>query len=227
MLKRFYSLAVLTAALALVACDDDDDVTGIDEIATVRIVNASPSTANLDVLLNDELLVGNVAFGSALATCEEVPAGTQTFVLRASGSSTDLVTLNTLLAENVDYTLVFNGTNNIDILTDDAAAPAAGTARIRFFNAANTGGLNIDVHATAPGSDAFGAQPTAADIAVDASSQFIDIPVGNNRIRFTEVGTTNVLLDIPTLTIPTNGILNVFLTQDAQGAYQFISSEPC
>ena len=40
-------------------------------------------------------------------------------------------------------------------------------------------------------------------------------------------GTPNVLLDIPPLPIPTTGLLNVFLTQDAQGAYQFISSEPC
>ncbi|HJU90244.1 MAG TPA: DUF4397 domain-containing protein [Gemmatimonadaceae bacterium] len=224
MLKRFTSLVAIAAAFAMGACDDDDDATGIDEIATVRIINAASATQSLDVRLEDELLVGNIAFGSSSA-CQEVPAGSQDFVFRSSGSTTDLGTFNADLTQNTSYTLVFNGGTAVDLLTDDAPAPAAGQASIRFFNA--TGGA-IDVHATAPGSNAFGATPTAANIAADASSAFVTFPLTNNRIRVTAAGSTaNVLLDIPALNIPTGGIANVILTENAAGDVQFVLAEPC
>jgi hypothetical protein len=223
-MKHFTAMALLAAAVFTVGCDDDDS-TGPDELSQIRIVNASGTTQNLDVFSGNSSLASNIAFGSGSAQCVAVPSGSQTLTLRAAGSNTTIDEITQDLVANQDYTLVLLGDDTALLLTDDATAPAANTARIRFIN---TTGSAVDVHATAPGSNAFGPTATAANIGANAATTgFIDFPSTNNRLRFTDVGTQNVLFEIPTFTVPTSGIGTVVLTENSTNQFGFVSVTPC
>ena len=59
-------LTLLLAASALTAaCSDDDDNTGPEGEARVRVVHASPDAPDVDVLLDDAEVLGDVPYLTA------------------------------------------------------------------------------------------------------------------------------------------------------------------
>ncbi len=61
-MKRLSALAAMALMLSIAACDDDDDNgLGPEDLASIRIVNASPTTQNLDLFVGNTSLASNIA----------------------------------------------------------------------------------------------------------------------------------------------------------------------
>jgi hypothetical protein len=202
-----YAFLSLLAVLALGACDDDDDPTGNNGEALVRVVNAttvSGATVNtyatVGLYRGNDQLIGGVGAGGA-ASCqqyEEVPEGNQTLHFRASGSATQVASVTHNFVEGKRYTIVLMGHNNTTglqarVFEDEALTNApANQRRIRFINASTAAG-NADVYAVATATTAPGATAAAAGLTPTGSTTsavYVNTPNTNNAFRFYNAGGT-------------------------------------
>jgi hypothetical protein len=80
-------LTLLLAAGALTAaCSDDDDNTGPEGRARVRVVHASPDAPDVDVLLDDAEVLSDVPYLTA-SDYRDVPAGNLNLKVNAAGTT--------------------------------------------------------------------------------------------------------------------------------------------
>lgn len=226
MFHRFTAVAALAASVFVAACDDDDNGLGPEDLASLRVVNAAATAQAIDVYADGDLVANNIAFLSGGAQCFTVEAGTPDLEFRTAGGSNVVASLSQPVTGNTDYTLVLMGDDNASLLTDQFTAPNTGEAALRFINAASGAGA-VDVYVSDPNAGGIGTTPASANIAVSNASSYINVPAGNTRITFTAVGTQNALFEIPDITLPTSRVATIILTQDDQGAYQFVAVEPC
>ena len=135
-------LAVAMAATLLLGCGGGADRTK----ANVRFVNASTGYPSLDLVIDDSLRFGAVAYGQGPDYTEVDPQRTASRV-SVAGSSTPLVALTPALAKQDRFTLVAYGRAGAlktVLLDDNRGEPDAGKALVRVLNAAPDAG-SLDV----------------------------------------------------------------------------------
>jgi len=76
--------------------------------ARLRVIHASPDAGPVDVLVNGQVVLSNVAFG-AISNYLSVPAGTYTVEVNAAGTSTTAITASVTLAAQSNYSAVAIG----------------------------------------------------------------------------------------------------------------------
>lgn len=208
------TLLAASLIVAVAACDDDDPVAP-PQNAQVRIVNASPGTASLDVLRGTTVIASNIAFRTGSAACIAVPVGAQTLTFRATGTTTTVATLNTNFTANQNITVALFGTTagrTAVAFTDVVTAPATGNAAIRFINASATAG---DVYVTTPSGMVGSTSLAQGNLGPNAATTagFATFPTANSRIRLFNVGTTTTTrADINPISLPANRLTTVFFT---------------
>ena len=133
----------------------------------------------------------------------------------ASVSTTNLISLNTILKPNLKYTLFVTGLRADSSVTsiftvDTAAAPTIGRGKIRFVNASpRSNALDI----TANGTLAFINQ------IYKKPSKFIEVPPGNYDFKIMQTGTTaNILADMPGVTVLDGKIYTLYCYGVSGGA---------
>jgi hypothetical protein len=209
-------LAFLSLVLALLvaACGGGTDRTK----AQVRLVNASPSYATLDMRVDDQLRQASPYGGSdGYVEVEPGKAGTQ---ITSSGSATPLLSFTPALSENRYYTVLAYGEAGAlrqQVLDDNTGEPADNRALLRVVNAASNAGA-LDVYLTAA-SDALGtAVPVQAGAAYGAASGWITVNSGTWRLRVTAAGDSSDLrLDVPAVSLPNKHITTLVITPGGGG----------
>ena len=188
--------------------------------ATVRVVNASPGTPSADVLLDDLPLASGVAFAQS-SGCLVIAPGTQELVVRLAGSANDLDSLEAQFERDASYTVLITGragSVRVGVFADTFDEPAAGRARVRAVNAAAGAGA-LDVHIDPPGAPL--GVPQISSLSFGESSAFVDVPAGDAQLRFTEAGTTTVLVDAGSLTFSSGGATTIVVVPSASGGAPF------
>jgi hypothetical protein len=190
----------LMAMIALGACGDDDDPVSSQEVAEVRVVNASPGTPSVTVAISNRTLVTDVAFqtASGCSSTLRVPAGNQIINFRASAtSSTNVKAIPFSFVAGQRYTIVlFGPSNNLQaaVVPDEATPGTAGANanRLRFINATSTATAADIFGTTATGT--IGGTPQVANLASGAgtagTTMYQDIANTNVRFRLFNTGTT-------------------------------------
>lgn len=113
-------------------------------------------------------------------------------------SSINILSIDTLLKNNLKYTLFITGLKANSSITymltrDTAVIPTAGRGKVRFVNA-SPGSNPFDI--TANGTLAFGNQ------AYKNVSKFIELPAGNYDFKaYPHSNTTTILSDLPGITV--------------------------
>ncbi len=133
---KFLTLLLLAAGALTAACSDDDN-TGPDGEARVRVVHASPDAPDVDVLLDDAEVLGDVPYLTA-SNYLGVPAGDHNLKVNAAGTATTVIDADVNLVDGTDYTVIASGlVEAIEpiVLQDDNSPPAAGNARVRAITA--------------------------------------------------------------------------------------------
>lgn len=169
--------------------------------ATVRLINATNSTLNF--LQNGTALTGgsSLLFGTSSA-CSSVNAATPLLSVTLLGTTTPLAGFTPTLTAGTSFNIVAfpTTTGGVQFATlSNTFTPVTGQAGLRVSNAGgSTGGLDVFVTAaSAPLGTA-----TVANVLAGASSAFVSVPAGSSQIRITSTGSTTVLLDLGSQSLP-------------------------
>jgi hypothetical protein len=210
-------LTLLLAATALTAACDDDDNTGPEGEARVRVVHASPDAPNVDVLLDDDEVLSDVAYLEA-SDYLEASAGGHNVKVNAAGTATTVIDADVTLADGADYTVIASGLAaeiTPIVLLDDNSTPAAGNARVRAIHGA-PGAPAVDVYVTAPGADIETALPVLTGVEFGDVADYLEVPAGDYQVRVTPAGTKVVAIDSGSLTLE-SGQVRTAIAVDALG----------
>jgi Domain of unknown function (DUF4397) len=210
-------LTLLLAATALTAACDDDDNTGPEGEARVRVVHASPDAPSVDVLLDDAEVLSDVPYLASsdyLATS----AGDHNLKVNAAGTATTAIDADVTLADGTDYTVIASdlvAEITPIVLEDDNTAPAAGNARVRALHGAPSAPA-VDIYVTAPGADLEAAVPVLTGVAFGDVADYLEVPAGDYQVRVTPAETKTVAIDSGALTLE-SGQVRTAIAVDAPG----------
>jgi hypothetical protein len=208
---------ILAASALTAACSDDDDNTGPDGQARVRVVHASPDAPPVDVLVDDAEALSGVPYLTA-SDYVGLADGSHNVKVNAAGTSTTVIDADVELADGTDYTVIASGLiEAIEpiVLEDDNSTPAAGTARVRAIHGAPSAPL-VDVYVTAPGADLEATLPVLSNVAFGDVADYLVVPAGDYQVRVTAAGTKTMVIDSGALTL-TSGQVRTAIAVDAAG----------
>ena len=190
--------------------------------SSIRVVNATLTKPTLTLLANSNALVPATATDTA-SPYSSVDSGGPTLQLNDGATGTALSTLSPSLGGGSHYTLLAyenGGAVRTALISEDTAAPSSSTAGLRVFNAATDAGA-LDVYVTDPAVDlATLSSPTFIFSSSNATvgSSFLSFAPGTYRIRVTGSGnTSDVRLDIPSITLASQQVATAILTPTTGG----------
>ena len=222
MKARLLGMALL-ATLTLAACGDDNNEP--QPQARVRAVHLSPDAPAVDVLVDGNQVLSNVAYLSA-SDYLAVRAGARNLTVEPVGSDVAVIDLDATLDADADYTVfAVNTVGAIEPLAvrDDNTAPAAGQARVRVLHAAPSVGA-VDVY-FAPQGGAFG-QPSLVNLPFKGLSElngsnYVSVPAGDYTVRVTPTGVPGTVAIQQDLTIPAGAVVTAVAVEGAGGGAPF------
>ena len=215
------------ASLGLVACGGSD-ATDPNEIANVRIVNASVSAGAITAHSEDRTIATNVAFQTSTLSggCGTVEhGGDEQIDFVAAGTTNGLGQVQYNFEAKKSYTVVFYGSNTATVYPEVYTLPATGNNALRFINATGSTG---DIYLTTTTAGISGAPTVAALASRQASGfnsgsapggTFVEYPQSNIRVRMFNVGQTTgaPLADFTIPAIASNRVATIVLTPPPVG----------
>jgi hypothetical protein len=202
-MKRLLLLAFVAALAALSLTS----TAAAQDEARIRVLHASPDAPAVDVFLNGDKAVSDLAFDD-ITDYVAVPAGdynVRVFPAPSDGTDTPVIDADVTLSAATDYTVAAVGLlENIEplVLVDDNTAPAAGEARLRFVHASPD----------APAVDIFaeGIGVVVPNAAFRDASDYLNVPASTYNIQVRAAGTETVALDLPGVTLEEATVYTAF-----------------
>lgn len=216
MMTSRFGLAALAAAGLLMGCSDDDK-TGPNGTAQVRVVHASPDAPAVDVLVDNQAVLNGVTYKQS-SDYLDVPAGSRNIKVQAAGGGAVVINADAAVTRGSAYTVIATGllaTIEPLVLADDLTAPAAGNIKVRLVHGAPNVS-NVDIYVTAPGANLATATPTLTSVPFQGASDYLEVPAGSYQVRVTPAGSKTVALDTGTLTL-TSGQIRTAIAVEAPG----------
>jgi hypothetical protein len=219
----------IMAVLALGACSDEP--TGTENLATIRVVNATSGTnfASVIALDGDEVIASGVTAGNATVctTNFTIRPGSKTINFRTTASgTTNLESVTHDFQANRKYLVILYGTN-ADVramVLDEETTPepaTTGNRRLRIINASvNATAADVYARTTATGAPAAGSAIATnvgpGTAASGTGGVFFTVPETNNIIQFFPTGTTataRAAHTVSTANFPPNRNATIFLRE--------------
>lgn len=180
---RITALAILIAGLS--GCQG---VTGIQPVAQVRVIAASPDAPPLDIYQNSPSQAGqaglyNIGFGT-ITSYVPVTSGTYAPVAYTAGTLQQLAQVRGAFVAGGQYTiLAANIAANLQmaVLRDQSFPAPAGQTALRFLGQATRSGP-VDLYLLPPGSSLSGASPIAANVIFGSNTGYINAAAGTYSI---------------------------------------------
>ena len=221
-MKLKFLTLLLAASAMTAACSDDDDNTGPDGEARVRVVHASPDAPDVDVLVDNAEVLGDVPYLAA-SDYLDAPSGDRNLKVNAAGTASTVIDADVNLVDGTDYTVIASGlVAAIEpiVLEDDNTAPAAGNARVRAIHGAPSAPA-VDIYVTAPGADIAAETPALANVSFGDVADYLEAPAGEYQVRVTPAGTKTVAIDSGTLTLASGQVRTAIAVDAAGGGAPF------
>jgi hypothetical protein len=209
-MKPFIGVAAAMAAsiaLPVGAMAQDASAAPMDASAWVRVGHFSPDAPGVDVYVNGDAVLTDVAFG-VLSDYLEVPGGTYTIEVVAAGADpadgavigpVDLDfaagTQTTVAATNVLESI------EAQVITGQPM-PQQGTAQVRVIH------LSADAPAVDVAVD--GGDVVVENLAYPNTTDYLDLPEGEYDLEIRPTGTQDVAFDIDPLTLSGGTSYSVF-----------------
>jgi hypothetical protein len=175
--------------------------------ARVRVLHASPDAPAVDVYVDGEEAISNLAFGS-ITDYVTLPAGThsvEVFPASADGMGDAVIAADLQIAAGTDYTVA--ATNVLAdiapaVFVDDNTQRATGNARIRV--------IHLSPDAPAVDIAAAGAGTLLSGLAFPDASDYLEVPAGTYDLSVLPAGTDTVALPLPGTTVNAGSVITVF-----------------
>lgn len=200
----------------LTACGGGGD-NGND--ANVRLINASPGYASLDMYVDDNKEASAITFGNG-SDYAGVSNGDVTRVLTAAGSTTELLNQTGSLDSGKNYTVVaygWEGALRSVTMTDDEDSADSDKTKVSALNLAIDAG-ELDIYLTAEADDLAAATPVASSVDAGAQSSFTSISSGTYRLRVTAAGSkTDIRLDVSGVVLSSKDVLTLVMSPGSGG----------
>ena len=219
-IRKWLATVASCATVALTACGggggDSSDST------SVRVVNATLTHASIDLLANGSMAASGTAIDS-VGGYASVAAGSPALQINDSTTGSALATLVPSVGKDSHFVVVAyesGGVVRTTVIAEDTAAPVAGTASLRVFDAATDAGA-IDIYVTDPAADiTTSTSPTfsfSASTTFQASG-FLAIAPGTYRVRVTGGGNpADLRLDMPAVTLTNQQVAALFFAPTVGG----------
>jgi hypothetical protein len=207
------TLAAFLILISLLGC-------GKSTSTRVRLVNASPDSNGLEVLLDSSTTgaVTGVTFGTA-SKYVSLSAGAHAVQVKDpnAGSAPPVQNLN--FTSGTDTTLLAASsyaTLNIVELTDDNKAPTTGDVKIRVVHTAQSLGT-VDVYIVAPGTDLGTVSPTYPSVAFEGATAYKEVAAGSYEVYITQPNQKFYYIDSGPLTLTAGQIRTVVALDNVAG----------
>jgi hypothetical protein len=218
---RYPRPAALATVLALTvaACSSDIVPPPPTPAAQLRVVNTTAGVTAVDLLVDGDVAVAGVGF---LGTSDYVPVlpGAHQVALRAVPSGVALGSASVTLTEDLSYTVfatVATDTTPPIVAADTGVVPAAGKVKLRVVHAAPSA-PPLDVFLTLNDESLAGATPLLQPFTYGVGTSpdfpgYVERDPGEYRVRFTDQGTTNVVIDTGPIPVAAGQVRSVILFQ--------------
>ena len=192
-LSRTLLAALVAVSLVLTGCGKSSGGSGN---ATFRVFNAFSEATALNVAVGGTVVASGLGF-QGMTQYAQVSGGSQTLLANVVGAASPLVN-STISLGSASYSYILYGTSALlgtTLAVDSFNDPGSGMFAVRLLNAAAGVGA-LDLYLTSPGADLTNAAPTIGNVAYGALTSFVAVNTAPNfEIRFTTVGTKNVVYD--------------------------------
>lgn len=206
--------AVIVGIAALIGCGGS----GSSSYSSfVRVLHASPNAPNVDVLVDDRMVVQDLAYAD-FAGYLGVASGHRNVKVRATGTTTTVIDAGVDLSPRQSYTVIAAGfLAQIDpiVLLDDRSAPPTGKVNVRVVHAAASA-PEVDVYVVPAGASIDTATPVLEDVPFRAASGYLPVNPGRYDLFVTVAGTKNIAISANDVTI-TAGQARTVVALDAKG----------
>jgi hypothetical protein len=230
MSSRLLTCLFAATALLTVGCDDSSGLDD-DEAANVRIINASPATGSVDVLVNGEVQDNSsgLPFRGAGSQCVRVNAADPELTFTQSGGTVSIPAQNFTFDQGGRNTVVIAGTTgtNLRVLTfsDPLTELDANEARIRVINGRATTSMNVTI---TPWDEPVGTPTTiaASTNPSTAATAWVDVPA-NEPVAVRLTTTAGALIDVLNV-VPVAGQELILVAGDlVDGQVQWSIAQAC
>lgn len=196
-----------TALLGLLAgCKNDDTTVSPSPAgsANVMVVHASPDAPAVDLLVNNAVVAGGLAFPNNTGYLT-VPSGTQNVKVRVAGTTTTVIDANLAVTANANYSVfAADSVSKLTpvVLSDNLISPAAGKAHVRFVHfSPNAPAVDVAVQ---------GGPIVFSNVAFKGNTAFTPLDAGTYALEVRIAGTSTVVLTVGNVTFADGGIYTVF-----------------
>ncbi|HSW56278.1 MAG TPA: DUF4397 domain-containing protein [Ignavibacteriaceae bacterium] len=207
------ALAVSITAFTFIGCDDEEDpVQPVPSNSSTMVIHTSPDAPGADILVDNAIAATNLTYlqNTPYVT---LPSGTRNIKVNVTGTSTTVIQADLDFVKDKAYSIfAVNSVANIEplVLEDNLAAPASGKVHVRFIH------LSPDAPAVditlADGTVVFG------NVSFKGNTPFTPLDGGSYNLQVRLAGTSTVVLDLGSVTLPTGKILTVYARGFVAGA---------
>ncbi len=170
--------------------------------ASLRVVQASPDQAAVNVLIDGKLQVSDVAYAGNTGYLSVNP-GTKDLQLELNTNNSLVLDAKVPVTSSSETTVVLTGNSGSlkpVILADSNSAPTAGDIEIRVMNAA-PGIAAADVYIVPAGSNISTLSPVATSLAFQAATSYQTLTAGTYQVFLTVPGTKSAYLSSVSLVL--------------------------
>jgi len=199
MKKTLFVFLTCTLAIAgIISCNNKNNTTV--PVSSFGLINVSPNAGNVDVSLNGNPVVSNLAYGVDTGYFS-VRSGTYTLAIDSAGSSTPLYNEGISFAPGAAYSVfIIDSVSNLHtaVVADSVAAPSADSVQLRFFNfSPNTPPVYVALSGAV-----ISVNRSYTDVTTNAGlAQFSLLTPGTYTLELRIAGTSTVLLFVSNITL--------------------------
>ncbi|MBV8033635.1 DUF4397 domain-containing protein [Roseateles sp.] len=206
----------LSATAFLTACGGGG---GSSSSTQIRLLNATQSYANLDLVVSDKTINSKVAQATT-GSYGGVDTANAPIQVQTSDVGNSVAALAPTLAGNSNYTLIaygFAGSVRTSLLQESQDAPDSGKVKVLALNLAPDAG-QLDVYITTPDAALTDATPFVAGLVGGAGSGYIQLNAGTYRVRVTGPNNkTDLRLDVSGVTLDSATVNSLIFTSTSSG----------
>jgi hypothetical protein len=175
-------------------------------LAQFKMIHAAPGTAAINALVDGAVALANIPYQSA-SSYVPVASGPHTVTVETTTSpGAAIATAQPPFASSTDTSIVVTGTLGAQtavVLNDNNLPGTAGSARVRFVNAApGLGAVDVLIN--------FARRVSALD--TNSASAYVELVEDTYAIDFNLAGTTNVALSMPAVSVSAGRTYTLYLT---------------
>ena len=209
----FRMIIGITIAIAISACDSDDDLPLVPAPVTtnLEVIHAVPNAPTVTVASGNRSLVNGLAFKESSGPVDvEVGAASLRVLADVPGGRVTVIPPTDLIfdADTTYRVLAIGAVGSMDnpiaplVISNSDASVGAGNARVEVVHAAPSA-PPVDIHVTAPADPIVpGTAIAGGSTPFGANSGPLEVPAGDYRIRVTLPGETAAVFDSGTVALP-------------------------